>query len=55
MVKFGSRVELYLPASDQYDVLVKPGDGVRAGSTVVAVWRGRARQPLSDAHGQSTG
>lgn len=55
MVKFGSRVELYLPACDQYDVLVKPGDDVRAGSTVVAVWRGRARQPLSDAHGQSTG
>lgn len=37
MVKFGSRVELYLPEADQYDILAKPGDKVRAGLSVLAV------------------
>lgn len=36
MVKFGSRVELYLPAADQYEVIVGPGDRVRAGVSVLA-------------------
>lgn len=37
MIKFGSRTELYLPAEGEgrgrYEVLVKPGDPVRAGLT----------------------
>jgi phosphatidylserine decarboxylase len=33
MIKFGSRTELYLPASDGYEVNVKTGDKVRAGIT----------------------
>ncbi|MCK4284143.1 MAG: phosphatidylserine decarboxylase family protein [Candidatus Brocadiae bacterium] len=41
MVKFGSRVELCLPLADQYEVLVRPGDRVRAGKTVVATWSGQ--------------
>ncbi len=37
MIKFGSRTELILPAG-QADILVRPGDKVRAGSHVVARW-----------------
>jgi len=36
MVKFGSRVELYLPACDKYVLRVRPGDRVRAGLSVLA-------------------
>ena len=35
MMKFGSRLDIYLPAAD-VDVLAKPGDRVRAGETVIA-------------------
>jgi phosphatidylserine decarboxylase len=35
MMKFGSRLDIYLPVSD-VDVLAKPGDRVRAGETVIA-------------------
>jgi len=35
MMKFGSRLDMYLPKAD-VEVLVKPGDKVRAGLTVVA-------------------
>ena len=35
MMKFGSRLDMYLPAAD-VQVLAKPGDIVRAGETVVA-------------------
>lgn len=40
MVKFGSRVELYMPCSDQYSVAVEPGARVRAGLTVLATRTG---------------
>ena len=35
MMKFGSRLDMYLP-KDDVDVLAKPGDKVRAGETIVA-------------------
>lgn len=35
MMKFGSRLDIYLPASD-VDVQARPGDRVRAGETVIA-------------------
>jgi phosphatidylserine decarboxylase len=35
MMKFGSRFDIYLPESD-VNILVKPGDKVRAGETVIA-------------------
>jgi len=35
MMKFGSRLDMYLPAGD-VDVICKPGDTVRAGETIVA-------------------
>lgn len=35
MMKFGSRLDMYLPAGD-VDVICKPGDIVRAGETIVA-------------------
>lgn len=35
MMKFGSRLDICLPTAD-VDVLVKPGDRVRAGETVIA-------------------
>lgn len=39
MMKFGSRLDVYFPVTD-IDVLVKPGDRVRAGETVIARVRG---------------
>ena len=39
MVKFGSRLELFLPAADQYAIAVKPGDKVKAGCSVLARYR----------------
>ncbi|MCK4374089.1 MAG: phosphatidylserine decarboxylase family protein, partial [Candidatus Brocadiae bacterium] len=47
-VKFGSRVELYLPLADQYSVAVRPGDRVKAGQSVLATWRGRRTAPATD-------
>ena len=35
MMKFGSRLDLYFPAAD-ITVVVKPGDFVRAGETIIA-------------------
>jgi len=35
MMKFGSRLDMYFPA-EEVEVLVKPGDKVRAGETIVA-------------------
>jgi phosphatidylserine decarboxylase len=35
MMKFGSRLDIYLPAAD-VEVVVRPGDRVRAGESVVA-------------------
>ena len=35
MMKFGSRLDMYLPASD-INVICKRGDIVRAGETIVA-------------------
>lgn len=39
MIRFGSQVDLILPDADTAEVLVKPGDGVSAGTTPVARWR----------------
>jgi phosphatidylserine decarboxylase len=36
MIKFGSRCEIYMPARDDVQLLVKIGDKVKAGLTVVA-------------------
>jgi phosphatidylserine decarboxylase len=38
IIRFGSRLDVYLPAGA--DVLVKPGQSVQAGETVLAVLRG---------------
>jgi phosphatidylserine decarboxylase len=38
MMKFGSRMDIYLPAAD-VEVVVKKGDRVRAGETVIATLR----------------
>lgn len=35
MMKFGSRLDIYLPAGD-VEIICKPGDTVRAGETIVA-------------------
>lgn len=39
MIKFGSRTELYLPADDRLECLVKIGDKVKAGTTVLYRYR----------------
>ncbi|MEI6147625.1 MAG: phosphatidylserine decarboxylase [bacterium] len=46
MMKFGSRLDMYFPKGD-VEVLVKPGDKVRVGETVVA----RLLPPLNGADG----
>jgi phosphatidylserine decarboxylase len=35
MIKFGSRTEVYLPVEAVGEVLVKVGDAVKGGSTVL--------------------
>ena len=47
MVKFGSRVELFVPREDQIDVAVKVGDKGKAGLNVLAWYRSDARVPGS--------
>jgi phosphatidylserine decarboxylase len=54
MVKFGSRVELYLPVADGYEVVVRPGDRVRAGQSVLAAWLGRRDAPPHDKERRAT-
>ena len=36
MIKFGSRVEVYLP--EEWEIAVKKGDRVKAGETIVGKW-----------------
>ena len=38
MIRFGSRVDVYLPASARPVIKVAPGDAVQAGTTVLAVY-----------------
>lgn len=40
MIKFGSRTEVWLPASDRLDVRVQVGDKVKGGSTVLVRFPG---------------
>ena len=40
MIKFGSRTELYVPARDDVKCVVKVGDKVKAGETVLAKYLG---------------
>jgi phosphatidylserine decarboxylase len=39
MIKFGSRTELYLPAGDNIEILVRVGDKVKAGLTALARYK----------------
>ncbi len=39
MIKFGSRVELFLPASENFEVAVRLGQRVQAGRTILGVWK----------------
>ncbi|MBU0715526.1 MAG: phosphatidylserine decarboxylase family protein [Verrucomicrobia bacterium] len=43
MMKFGSRLDMYLPVSD-VQILIKPGDTVRAGETIVARFKNQTGQ-----------
>ncbi len=36
MIKFGSRLELFVPLADKHTVSVKPGEKVVAGESVLA-------------------
>lgn len=38
MIKFGSRVELYVPQADKVEVKVQPGDKVQGGADVLAAY-----------------
>jgi phosphatidylserine decarboxylase len=37
MIRFGSQVDLVLPAPNDLDVSVRPGDRVRAGESIIAI------------------
>ncbi|MBN1418969.1 MAG: phosphatidylserine decarboxylase family protein [Planctomycetes bacterium] len=39
MIKFGSRVEVYVPADGGFEVRVRLGDRARGGETVLGEWR----------------
>jgi phosphatidylserine decarboxylase len=39
MIKFGSRAEVYVPAGNGFEVLVAPGQHVKAGETVLGRFR----------------
>ncbi len=39
MIKFGSRLELFIPLADKHVVIVKPGDKVVAGRSLLARYR----------------
>ena len=39
MIKFGSRTELYMPAREDLELLVKEGDKVKAGVSVLAAYK----------------
>jgi len=39
MIKFGSRVEIFLPAGENFDAAVRLGQRVAAGRTILGVWR----------------
>ncbi len=41
MIKFGSRTELYIPEGNEFDISVKVGDKVFAGSTIMVKIKGR--------------
>jgi phosphatidylserine decarboxylase len=42
MIKFGSRTEVLLPATEGVEMNVKVGDKVRGGNTVLLRWQGQA-------------
>ena len=44
MIKLGSRTELVIPAEAGLEIIVKPGDKVRAGSTILATYRAIERR-----------
>ena len=39
MIRFGSRVEVFVPDDDRFEVAVRLGQSVRAGRTVLGEWR----------------
>lgn len=39
MIKFGSRVEVFVPDNGEFEVAVRLGQHVRAGETIMGVWR----------------
>jgi phosphatidylserine decarboxylase len=50
MIKYGSRTELYIPEASGFQVRVRIGDKVKAGTTVVASWH-----PLREAVAPAAG
>jgi phosphatidylserine decarboxylase len=45
MIKLGSRTDVLVPAGEPAEVLVKPGDGVKGGATVLLRFRGAGPAP----------
>ena len=52
LVRFGSRTDLWLPRDSE--LLVKAGDHVKGGSSVVAYWPPRAKSATSQSQKQAT-
>ncbi len=49
MMKFGSRLDMYIPADDVKDILVQPGQAVTAGETVLVSLKPRDAEPPNQA------
>ena len=52
MIRFGSQVDLVIPDSVDYEIVIKPGQVVRAGVTVVAKYGQEAGSSAHMLHGQ---
>jgi phosphatidylserine decarboxylase len=52
MMKFGSRLDIYIPADDIQDILVKTGQTVTAGETVLASLKPKIPEPETMAAGK---
>jgi hypothetical protein len=41
MIKFGSRLEVYIPEDADFEIVVKEGEMVSAGTTVLGILKGK--------------
>jgi phosphatidylserine decarboxylase len=52
IMKFGSRLDVYIPADDVNEILVEPGQAVTAGETVLVSLKPKVHEPEPEALGK---